>query len=939
MRVAVALAAVVLMAALGIAPLPGSARSAFADAYTPSVADVPGAVAVHVAAGDRHACGLGSDGSLACWGYNDFGDAVPPAGQFISVSAGRFHSCAVRIDNTATCWGDLAQGEPTTGKFVSVTSGFNQACGLRMDTTVVCWGSNLDGEASAPSGGFLSVSAGEAYTCGVRIDSTLACWGLNEDGQASPPSGSFLSVSAGTGRTCAIGTDHTVVCWGFDSVGGTPPAGEFASISAGYDHWCGIRPDATVECWGNNTYGQSTPPSGPFTSVSVGVYYTCGVRGDTSVICWGNNAAGQATPPSRAFGSIAAGADLGCAVRTDASVSCWGANDQGQASPPSGAFRSIAAAWWHVCGIRTDASVSCWGYNSSGESSPPAGTFTSVSAGSADTCGVRTDQTIACWGYNGSGQATPPPGQFSAVAAGDTHTCGIRVDTSVTCWGDNRLGQAAPPSGSFLSISAGSWHTCGIRSDMTLACWGDDGSPEASPPDGQFVAVAASMTFTCGIRTDATVACWGYDYGLGTTSPPTGSFASVAGGRYHACGLRTDGTLQCWGDIAIQGEPLAASTQAIPGDSFIPLNPVRVEDSRPGSLVGPYSTPWGAAATRSVTVAGVGGIPTDADAVAMNITVTNTTGSSYLVVWPAGQPRPSTSSLNWSPGWTIPNAVTMKVGASGQISVYNAAQTTDVIIDVVGYYKTSQGAGYTSLNPVRVQDSRPSSQVGPYSSPWGPAATRAVTVAGTAGIPADATAVVLNTTVTNTTGSSYLVIWPRGQLKPQTSSLNWGPRWTIPNAVTVKVGASGKINVYNAAHSADIVIDVVGYFENDTGWAFHPIAPTRLEDSRSTSPVGPFLTPWGSGTTRDLTVTAAPAVPVGARSVLLNMTATNTTGSSYLVTWPQGQTMPATSSLNWALGWTIPNAVTAMVGAAGQIRIYNDTASADVITDVTGWYG
>ena len=51
------------------------------------------------------------------------------------------------------------------------------------------------------------------------------------------------------------------------------------------------------------------------------------------------------------------------------------------------------------------------------------------------------------------------------------------------------------------------------------------------------------------------------------------------------------------------------------------------------------------------------------------------------------------------------------------------------------------------------------------------------------------------------------------------------------------------------------------------------------------------------------------------------------------------QTKPSASSLNWAPGWTIPNAVTAKIGTNGQINIYNNTGTTNVITDTAGWYG
>ncbi len=210
-------------------------------------------------------------------------------------------------------------------------------------------------------------------------------------------------------------------------------------------------------------------------------------------------------------------------------------------------------------------------------------------------------------------------------------------------------------------------------------------------------------------------------------------------------------------------------------------------------------------------MAGIEGVPAGVRAVVLNVTVTSTTDSSYLSVWPTGQARPIVSSLNWQPGWTIANSVTVKVGTGGMVRMFNRAGSAQVVVDVVGYFE--QGAGYPfhPIDPVRVQDSRPGSQVGPYSTPWGAGATRDVDVSGV-GVPKDAAAVVLNVTATGTTGSSFLTLWQPGWSRPFTSSLNWQPGWTIPNAATVAIGASRRVNVYNARGSVDVVADVSGWY-------------------------------------------------------------------------------------------------------------------------------
>ena len=283
-----------------------------------------------VSAGGYHTCGVKSDSSVECWGFNEdgrgnvAGQATPPGGSFASVSAGGVHNCGVKADGSVECWGLNARGQatPPGGSFASVSAGFFHTCGVKTDGSVECWGLNEDddgnvvGQATPPGGSFALVSAGGGHTCGVRTDGSVECWGLNEDddgnvvGQATPPGGSFALVSAGGGHTCGVRTDGSVECWGLNKdpdgnvVGqATPPSGEFSSVSAGFFHTCGVKTDGSVECWGlnededGNIAGQATPPSGELSSVSAGFFHTCGVKMDGSVECWGLSRILQATPP------------------------------------------------------------------------------------------------------------------------------------------------------------------------------------------------------------------------------------------------------------------------------------------------------------------------------------------------------------------------------------------------------------------------------------------------------------------------------------------------------------------------------------------------------------------------------------------------------------------------------------------------------------------
>ena len=239
--------------------------------------------------GYEHACGVKTDGTITCWGEEEFGRTIAPAGKFVSVGAGGYHTCGVRADGTIACWGrnNYGQSSPPSGKFVSVSAGPHHTCGVRADGTIACWGYNPSGEASPPSGKFVTISAGWEHTCGVTTHGFVACWGLNYSGTASPPSGEFITVSAGTQHTCGVKADGTIACWGYNYSGeASPPSGKFVSVGAGYEHTCGVTTHGSVACWGDD---HVSTPVGEFVSVSVGNSLSCGVKTDGSFMCWGGD--------------------------------------------------------------------------------------------------------------------------------------------------------------------------------------------------------------------------------------------------------------------------------------------------------------------------------------------------------------------------------------------------------------------------------------------------------------------------------------------------------------------------------------------------------------------------------------------------------------------------------------------------------------------------
>ena len=121
------------------------------------------------------------------------------------------------------------------------------------------------------------------------------------------------------------------------------------------------------------------------------------------------------------------------------------------------------------------------------------------------------------------------------------------------------------------------------------------------------------------------------------------------------------------------------------GSSFSSLSPSRLVDTRSGSVVR-------AGGELDVSVLGRGGVPVSGvGAVVLNVTAVDALSSGYVTVWPGGEARPGTSSLNFVGGVPVANLVVAKVGANGKVSLWNADDSpvmgsVNLLVDVVGWF-------------------------------------------------------------------------------------------------------------------------------------------------------------------------------------------------------------------------------------------------------------
>ena len=241
---------------------------------------------------------------------------------------------------------------------------------------------------------------------------------------------------------------------------------------------------------------------------------------------------------------------------------------------------------------------------------------------------------------------------------------------------------------------------------------------------------------------------------------------------------------------------------------------------------------------------------------------------------------------------------------------------------------TAPATGFAPLAPARIVDTR--TPLGATRLNAGEV-TRIQVTGGPAGVPATAKAVLTNTTVTGPTGAGFLTMWNCSASRPEVSTLNFSMFQTVANTATVPLDANGGLCAFTSA-SADLVVDVGGYYSATATGRYTPLAPTRLMDSRIGAGTDARLT---GGETVELPVVGVANVPTNASAVALNVTGILPSLDAYVTAYPCGD-LPPTSSLNPAVGHITPNLVMAQVSTKGTVCLFTN-APVDLVVDVVGY--
>jgi hypothetical protein len=162
------------------------------------------------------------------------------------------------------------------------------------------------------------------------------------------------------------------------------------------------------------------------------------------------------------------------------------------------------------------------------------------------------------------------------------------------------------------------------------------------------------------------------------------------------------------------------------------------------------------------------------------------------------------------------------------------------------------------------------------------------------------------------------------------------PGQTVPNMVLTRVGANGKISIFNNTGSTDVVIDVLGAFHPNASGRYVALSPRRVLDTREG--LGAPLAKVGQAPL-EVTLGGKGGVPSnGVSGVMLNVTAVSPTASTYITVYPGGSDRPLASNLNLLAGQVVPNMVLARLGSQGTVMMFNNGGVVDLVADVVGYF-
>jgi hypothetical protein len=591
------------------------------DEGNADAAPLPRSAATQVAVGTENVCAL-VESDIWCWGQpkavgiaGAVGISEPSKiaepGPWIHVAVGERTACGIKQSGELWCWGGDLEGGPQRSSSVPLKMG-----------SISDW---------------VDVGVASHGTCAVRGNGELWCWdgfwGPINFTKLQPAS-NWIEVGAQEDTFCAKNNVDEIWCGEF--LAGVDNALVLAlrgskrfAVSTG--QVCSVTQEGSVECFNTREMKRITMPGSDWRHVAIISLEICATTVDRELHCFDRNLQGAATVHLAEIGWEALSSDGKVLCGVDGGdVRCKGAATDGLLgdgtfrwgglSEMSSAIRSIGSSYSGGCWSDSNGAARCWGYSQSpliGAGSQRydlvpvvvPGNWQSFSTAAARSCGIDGGVT-KCWNQQ---NLAPVVGTYRQVEVDDRSVCALTPLDQLTCWGRNLTNGAdgddtpidTAPGIAFSSIELQAESACGLEKNTgRLLCWGKELVAEDMQsttsmfrtvrdiaPGQTFSAMSVYNGNGCAIGSDKSLRCWGSALtgSLGrpsatlTTTPvlvdAATDWKSVAVSAGAACATKQDATLWCWGSAR------SASWMANVHVSLPSVTPIQIGEGRAWATV------------------------------------------------------------------------------------------------------------------------------------------------------------------------------------------------------------------------------------------------------------------------------------------------------------------------------------------------------------------
>jgi len=347
--------------------------------------------------------------------------------------------------------------------------------------------------------------------------------------------------------------------------------------------------------------------------------------------------------------------------------------------------------------------------------------------------------------------------------------------------------------------------------------------------------------------------------------------------------------------------------------------PVRLLDTREGT--GALT----AGEVRRFDVPATAGVPADAQAVFLNVTVVGLAPAGWVAVGPCDGELGRTSTVNWLGGDAVANDAV--IGVSNSSFCLTADGPAHVVLDLQGYASSMATTGLVPVAPARLLDTRQAP-----ASTLGNGEMRRIALPADVAVGARAAAVTI--TAIGRTSTGYVSAQSCAQPAGLSSTVNTRVGVAVANSARVPLDASGGFCVYTP-QGADVIVDLAAVFRDD-GARYQPVRPVRLVDTRQASVPdqhrGWSGRPLDAGGVVRFPASSWRGVPANA-AVAINVTSVEPSADGYVAAWDCSMPQPSTSVQNPRRAEAVASQT--VVSSGGEICVMSATP-AHMIVDLVG---